>query len=73
MGLGMWFVWCANECGRIPTFTHANVDSAKKEAERLAKLHPDTEFHVLQSMAFCIKQEVKWEVMPDVNAGDLPF
>ncbi len=73
MSLGMWFVWCAGSNGRIPTFVHNSVESAKIEAERLAKMHPDTEFHVLQSIAFCIKNEVKWNVMPEINECDLPF
>lgn len=73
-GLGMWFVWCAGGHGMIPQFVHNSAEEAKKEAERLAKSHPETEFHVLQSVAFCIKQEVKWQTMPDMsNQEGLPF
>lgn len=71
MGLGMWFVWNAN--GKIPKFVHQDSESAKKEAERLAKLNPGEEFHILHSVAFCVKQEVKWETLPNVSMGELPF
>jgi hypothetical protein len=70
----MFFVWCSNSNGRIPTFTHTSIELATKEAERLARLHPDTEFHVLTSVGFCMKQDVKWQRMPQtVTDMDLPF
>lgn len=70
---GKFFVWSAGPNGQIPRFQHDTAESAKVEAERLARLNPGTEFHILHSVAFCVKQEVKWEAMPDVVQDMLPL
>lgn len=48
---GYWVVWC--EDGAQPTVKHWNIEAAKTEAQRLARLHPGRRFAVLFSlMAF---------------------
>jgi hypothetical protein len=54
-----------------PNCQHLTLDSAKKEAERLARLNPGQAFTVLQSIATVVKSDVKWEVHDD--DGVIPF
>jgi hypothetical protein len=43
-----------------PTFRHVEIDTAIKEAERLANANPGKEFIVLESVAACRRQTVAW-------------
>lgn len=52
-----------------PTFRHYTKASAVTEAERLASLNPGQEFHVLESLAACKKQDVVWENTEATTVG----
>jgi hypothetical protein len=56
----MWFVWCSGSRGMIPKFNHATKEEAMKEAERLARMNPGVDFHVLKSIGYCNKKDVEW-------------
>lgn len=53
-----WLVW--NEAHGAPRVKHNTSDSAKREAERLARLNPGQRFHVLESVATCERNDVTW-------------
>lgn len=40
---------------------HPTIESAKKEAERLASLNPEKEYQILVPVASCKKSEINWE------------
>ena len=42
-----WLVWSPK--GGLPSATHATIESATAEAERLAAKHPDRPFYVLEA------------------------
>lgn len=74
-----WFVWAPT--GRAPTHKHSTRRSAVNEAERLARMNPDTEFVVLESLATVQVRTVQWEEHEmgahafhvDSEDSDLPF
>ena len=43
-----WMVWSPQ--GNSPTVRHSMPDKAAKEAQRLARAHPDREFYVLEAL-----------------------
>lgn len=45
----------------VPNYRHTSKLSAAKEAERLAKLNPGYQFHVLQSLATVVSGSVAWD------------
>lgn len=53
-----WFVWC--EDGGAPRHKHPTEQSAKTEAERLARLNPGTKFCVLRLVGVCVKSDLQW-------------
>ena len=53
-----WMVWC--EDGFAPTVRHNAEQSARQEAERLARKSPGQRFCVLQLIAACEKVDVVW-------------
>ncbi len=53
-----WLVW--NESGHAPTFKHDSEESARREAERLARNNPGQQFHVLQVVGTCQHKAVEW-------------
>ena len=61
-----WMVW--NEQGRNPTVKHDSKESAITEAERLARLNPGCEFHVLRLVDSCRLADVQWR-----SEEELPF
>lgn len=66
-----WIIW--NEKGSCPPkYKHASIESAKLEAERLAKLVPEGTFHVLELVGSCKRLEVVWKY-PGNNSDDVPF
>lgn len=67
-----FFVWTKK--GKAPQFHHTTRESAVREAERLAKLHPGQKFHV---MASCFKVSVQGVPSPSASsrnsaAGEAP-
>lgn len=69
-----WMLYA--EGGHAPTFRHGSKESAKEEAERLAKLKPGTRVHVLEAVASCVKEEVQWSETrgdPEEVYDDIPF
>lgn len=63
-----WFVW--NEQGHAPTHKHVTVESAKAEAERLARANPGERFTVLAALGTCEFDAVKWT---QINHDEVPF
>lgn len=59
----IYLVW--NPAGRSPSYIHPSHESAKNEAKRLARLHPDNKFYVLESVGVALKQEVAYYVHSD--------
>lgn len=56
-----WLVWRENGSG--PTHKHDSEESARKEAERLARKEPDAIFCVMSLVAACRKTPVvQWTV-----------
>lgn len=59
-----------------PTYRHPSKQSARTEAERLARMNPGQEFTVLESLATVVKQELAWE-LNDMDGSepsdDIPF
>ena len=53
-----WLVW--NHNGGVPTVQHETAQSAKTEAERLARNNPGQQFHVLEWTGTAIKRDVDW-------------
>lgn len=52
-----WMVYGLHQ--GAPTCRHKTEDSALAEAKRLAKLHPDIEFFVLETIHHVVKREVE--------------
>lgn len=50
-----YVVW--NIARGLPTYRHNTLDAAVKEAERLARVHPGQQFHVLGSMGVACQPE----------------
>lgn len=55
----------------MPTVRHSSFLSASREAERLARQTPNTEFAVLECVAVCKRLDVIWE--ETVTEDDAPF
>ena len=54
-----WLVW--NPSGRIPRFEHYSYESARQEAERLARQNPGDLFYILCPVGRCRHQQVHYE------------
>lgn len=61
---GHWFVWTKK--GRAPRFAHETRESAEREAERLARLHPGQKFHLMQSVG---KAFAHTPIAPEMEAA----
>jgi hypothetical protein len=68
-----WMVW--NERGHAPTYKHETLQSARTEAERLARNNPTHVFHVLSLYGSCAKNDVQWIVRDTQQDMDeeIPF
>lgn len=54
--MSRFLVW--NPAAGMPTTSHATMDIAVKESERLAKLHPGQRFHVMAPIgSSCVDPE----------------
>ncbi len=53
-----YIVW--REDGGTPRMKHSTLESAKKEAERLANLNEGMELHVLKLVGTCVSKSVSW-------------
>lgn len=56
-----WIVM-ADRAQLVATMRHPDESSARREAERLAKLHPDTRFYVAAVYGVAEAVSVRWEV-----------
>lgn len=70
--------WMVLGCG-IPIVRHNDKQSARTEAERLARAYPGSEFVVLESLASVVKSDISWalhdavdETLPYCDGG-IPF
>lgn len=52
-----WMVW--NPARNAPTCKHESLDSAEREAKRLARINPDEQFFVLESVSGWVKSDVQ--------------
>lgn len=66
-----WFVWCPN--GGAPTFKHPSFESAQAEAKRLARIHRDSTFIVLQSVFAAFVCDVQIVDMTPEGYEEIPF
>lgn len=69
-----WLVW--REHGSAPTYKHQTKEDAVQEAERLAKLHPENVFFVMEAKAGRFSREPDVErvkVKGKLTSGDIPF
>ena len=64
-----WLVWA--EYGGQPTFKHNSLESAMKEAERLALANSGKIFHVMEVVASCKRNDVLWKDYN--NDSEIPF
>ncbi len=55
----MYLVWKRH--GGNPTHIHESIESAKAEAERLARLFKNDEFFVLEAVASVKIKDVEWK------------
>ena len=62
-----WMVW--NEGNRGPEKKHLNENSARNEAERLARLNPGQKFYVLAATDCCLTRDVLWASGYDIKEG----
>lgn len=63
-----WFVWRVGGDG--PTHRHVCEQSAKWEAERLARINPGVEFVVLEATHSVTKNDVLWR---ELETNEPPF
>lgn len=64
---------------KSPTVRHKTEDSALREAKRLARMNPDVEFYVLETIHHAVKREVdvtfigRHEPNDALPYDDIPF
>lgn len=56
-----------------PVYRHATEQSARIEAERLARAHPCVPFVVLKAVAECRKSDVAWMELAIRPPDEPPF
>lgn len=61
-----WMVWAVG--GDAPTYQHPTEDSARREAQRLARLIPGKQFVVLETVAsYMWDAMVKMDLRPQIE------
>jgi hypothetical protein len=63
MDTPFWMIW--NPRGHAPTVSHSHPETAKREAERLARANPGQEFYVLRCEGKCQVNDIRWEHFDD--------
>lgn len=48
-----------------PTYKHATLQSARAEAERLARIHRGEKFYVLGAVGVAVVDDLKWQDLFD--------
>lgn len=66
-----WMVFGASRAA--PTFQHTTKNAAKKEAARLAALHPGERFYVLKAVAGFEAEHPMVRPIKLVDTDDIPF
>ena len=71
-----WFVMiddteggCIQAEGTLPRVRHLELNTAEREAERLARANPGIRFIVLEAKCSVMKPDVQWETAE----AELPF
>lgn len=64
--------WMVHGSQGPPTYKHVSLQSARQEAERMAKLYPGELFVILESIAAVEKFDVLW-MEPGDDGCDIPF
>ena len=71
----IWLVF--NPEGWSPTYIHQSLESARQEAKRLARLNPDQNFYVMESVGKARKTDVSYYVYTRdgqvFNDDEIPF
>ena len=68
MNPSFFVVWCPSN--GPPRVRHATQEAAEKEASRLARMHPGTEFIVLEAVSAAIKDDVR---VTQFDSVSIPF
>lgn len=63
-----WMVWGEN--GGAPSHRHVSVESAQREAERLAKVAPGQKFYVLEAKKVSVKMDT---LTFELHDEEVPF
>lgn len=66
-----WMVWKEN--GGEPSHRHATLETAKAEAERLARAFPGSRFFVLYAAESCVKSDIQWATTVEREEAEIPF
>ncbi len=69
MTQSFWLIW--NERGHAPTVRHETKAGAKAEAERLARMNPGQQFHVMELVGTCRRVDVEW--IYEIDPYEPPF
>lgn len=64
-----WIVWGGDRNG-IPVVRHESVESARLEAERLARSNRGAEFYILSSVGKCAVSDINYT---DLRPFEPPF
>ena len=65
-----YMVW--RKSTRDISYEHATIESAKAEAERIARIHAGGEVYILKQIAVVKTSDVHWERL-DAEDPDIPF
>lgn len=66
-----WMVWRKDD--RTPVFQHETMECAKREAERMARKHPGSDFIVLEAIYLSTTKQVTTYPLVDKNEFPIKF